>query len=314
MNKIVKISLLLGATLISTFAFGAVNFPKLELPDSVSKQNITIWSDGRALDGDIYRPKQLSAEQIVPAIVTSHGWGGTKETAARYAAKFADAGYIVVTFTHSSWGESDGNRYKTISNSTESIHTVRHVIDPIDWIQNVRSAVDYLEGEPNVDTNRIGAWGTSFGGGIVVANASQDERIKSIVTQVAAFPSADEKTQAHARQRAIDIARGKIAPIPEKIDVFPGLDGSPNLARFLQYKPLDAVNKIQVPILLIVAENENYFRNEDNSGKAYEALTSNGLTKVEYRTIDNIDHYGIYFDGYKPSSKMALDWFDNNLK
>ena len=49
---------------------------------------------------------------------------------------------------------------------------IRELVDPFAWVANVRSALDYIEGEPNVDPARIGLWATSFGGGVAVYQAA----------------------------------------------------------------------------------------------------------------------------------------------
>ncbi|BFM18151.1 alpha/beta hydrolase [Maricurvus nonylphenolicus] len=307
---------------LPVLSLAAVTFPEVVLPDSVERSAIKIWSDGRALDADIYRPKQLDVADKAPAIVTSHGWGGSKETAARYAAKFSEQGFIVVTFTHSTWGESQGNLILEVSplqldaegNAEAKVHVVRNLVDPIDWVQNVRAAVDYLEGEPNVDSQRIGVWGTSFGGGVVLTAAANDDRISAMVTQVGAFPVASGPTLAHAKQRAIDIARGKLPPIPENLDGFPGLDGYPNLARFVQYNPIKAVSDIHIPTMIITAENEQFFKNEEHSDDVYAKLKGRADLPTHYKLIKGIDHYGIYFDGYQEGSDLALKWFNEHLK
>ncbi|MAZ88513.1 MAG: hypothetical protein CL693_12800 [Cellvibrionaceae bacterium] len=307
---------------VPVLGYAEVKYPEAVIPESVVRTNVTIWSDGRALDADLYRPVDLAVEAKVPAIVTSHGWGGNKKTASRYAVKFAEQGFIVITFTHSTWGDSGGNLFlsgdslklDTSDKAEVNVHEVRNLVDPIDWIQNVRSAVDYLEGEANVDADRIGVWGTSFGGGVVLTAASTDERVIAMVSQVGAFPVASGPTKVHAKQRAVDIARGALPPVPEDLDAFPGLDGTPNLARFLQYDPVKAVENIRIPTLIISAENEQFFKNEDHSNKVYKLLKQQGVESIRYQMIKGIDHYGIYFDGYNEGSNLALEWFSKYLK
>ena len=39
-------------------------YPPLEMPDSVEREKVTIWSNGVALDGDIFRmPQQQGSAQ-----------------------------------------------------------------------------------------------------------------------------------------------------------------------------------------------------------------------------------------------------------
>ena len=313
MIRVTLLAYAAATLLISNIAFAESKYPEPVLGPNVERHSITIFSDGRALEGEIFRPKNLEQDKLVPTIVTSHCWGGDKSTAARYAAKFANAGFIALTFTHSSWGNSDGYLYVDRSKDDQPIAVATEIVDPIDWVQNVRSAVDYLEGEPNVDAKRIGAWGTSFGGGVMVANAIRDDRIAALVTQVAAFPSLEGPERIHAKNRAVAIARGDISPVPQELDKFPGLAGAPNLARFLQYQPMTDIEELTIPTLFIAAANEQLFKNEDHSEKAHAVLKAKGTLKTEYHVLPDIDHYGIYFGGYTTGSELALDWFLSTL-
>jgi len=297
-------------------------YPQLVMPNTVERAAVKIWSNGVALDADIYRPKDLRGDQRAPAVVLSHGWGGSKSTGERYAAKFAAAGMVSLCFTYSGWCASGNNvllagERPELDEKNEGfakVRFIRDVVDPVEWLQNYRSAVDYIEGEPNVDPDRIGAWGTSFGGGIATHHAANDDRIKVLAIQVASLASVLKGPLAlHARQRAIDIARGMIAPVPQGIDAYPGLAGTPHLARFLQYNAIDEVSKLKVPTLMMDAGNEELFDITENSGKACDMLKSQATVPVRYKVIDGIDHYGIYFDGFEESSEAALEWFSRYL-
>ena len=78
------------------------------LPDGVSERRVEIWSEGTRMVGDLYEPTELEAGARIPAIVMSHGWGGTKEHLRRYAPRFAELGILVLAFDYRGWGESDG--------------------------------------------------------------------------------------------------------------------------------------------------------------------------------------------------------------
>lgn len=54
----------------------ALKYPQLVMPPTVERTGVTIWSNGVALDGDLYRPRMLNASQRAAAVVLSHGWGG----------------------------------------------------------------------------------------------------------------------------------------------------------------------------------------------------------------------------------------------
>jgi dienelactone hydrolase len=301
----------------------ALKYPQLVMPPTVERTSVTIWSNGVALDGDLYRPRALHASERAAAVVLSHGWGGDKSTGERYAAKFAAAGMVSLCFSHSGWGAS-GSRALLVgeqppldegNEAVAKVRFIRELVDPVEWRQNFRAAIDYIEGEPGVDPNRIGAWGTSYGGGIAMHTAANDDRIKALAVQVAFLSGVKGALAAHCRQRAIDMARGKIAPVPQGIDtdVFPRLAGTPHLARFLQHNTLDEVGRLRVPTLMLDAGNEDLFDIKDHSGKAYGILKAQASVPVRYKVIDGIDHYGIYFNGFNEGSEAALEWFAMHL-
>ena len=294
-------------------------YPQLVMPPTVERRSVTIWSNGVALDGDLYLPKHLDAGRRAAAVVLSHGWGGDKTTGERYAAKFAAAGIVSLCFSHGGWASS-GSRVLLVGGRPElddkneavaKVRFIRELVDPVEWRQNFRAAIDYIEGEPCVDPSRIGAWGTSYGGGIAMHTAANDDRIKALAVQVAFLSGVKGPLLAHCKQRAIDIARGKIPAVPQGIDtdIYPRLAGTPHLARFLQHDTIAEVGKLSIPTLMLDAGNEDLFDIKNHSGKAHEMLKAQASAPVRYKVIDGIDHYGIYFGGFEESSEAAVDWF-----
>ena len=299
-------------------------YAPLVMPDNVERETVKIWSLGVALDADIYRPKNIGVDDKLPAVVTTHGLGGDKHTAERYAAKFASEGIIAITFTINTWKGSKGMilPVENISGldenhqATVKVKMIRELVDPIDWIQNYRSAIDYLEGEPHVDPNRLGAWGTSYGGGIALGAVSVDDRIKALSIQVPMASDPPEQFLPIMKKRAIQIARGEIAPIPQGTDAFPFQNtpnyGTPHFARMLQHKPKSYLENINVPTLIIDAANEEMMDIRENGGAAHELLKSREV-ETYYEVIPDINHYGIYFGGFERGSQLALDWFQKYL-
>ena len=49
------------------------------LPENVERRNVTIWSDGTRMAGDLYLPKQIKPEDKLPTIVFIHGDWRNKE-------------------------------------------------------------------------------------------------------------------------------------------------------------------------------------------------------------------------------------------
>jgi len=163
----------------------------------IESRPVSIWSDGARLSGDLFYPKDLKSEDNLPAIILCHGWGGVRSHPNQfYVSEFAGAGYVVLTFDYRGWADSDsrlvieGKRPKPDEKRRVTVRAqaIREVVDPFDQTEDIIHCIDLISGEPSVDPDRIGLWGTSFGGGHVVYVAALDKRVKCIVSQV---PSMD---------------------------------------------------------------------------------------------------------------------------
>jgi len=295
-------------------------YPELEMPKNVRRQKITIWSRGVALDGDIYGPDDLADDEKVPAVVLSHGIGGDKNTTGRYAAKFAEARMMALTFTHASWGDSRGQllaseRQANVESGQvfeARVTEVRDLLDPLDWVDSFRACIDYIVGEPQVDVDRIGAWGTSYGGGTALYATAIDNRVKALSIQVPAVFNLPASLSELACQRATQIARGEFDAVRQSEDRLPRLVGTPHLARMAQYHVGDKVRDVTVPTLILDAANEEMFNIAESGGRAHKILTDRGVDTY-YEVLPDIDHYGIYFGGFNRGNALALEWFQKHL-
>lgn len=87
-----------------------------------------------------------------------------------YAARFAEAGYAVLVFDYRSWGDSSGEP--------------RRVLDIGAQQQDWRAGVAYARSVEGVDTTRVVAWGSSFGGGHALHLAAVDHDLAAVIAQV----------------------------------------------------------------------------------------------------------------------------------
>jgi len=164
------------------------------LPDNVERKQITVWSDGTRMAGDVYRPKSLNPDEKLPAIVFIHGTGGVKKMAwsIKLATALAQNGYIFLNFDYRGWGESDSKLLmlkempEPDANGmvTVQARAVRWQMDFADQTTDIRNAIAFVAGEPNVDHERIGLLGTSYGGGLTTWMAAYDPRVKCAAVQV----------------------------------------------------------------------------------------------------------------------------------
>lgn len=283
------------------------------------RKAVTIWSEGTKLAGDLFIPDDIVPGEKRPAILLCHGWGGLKEhLSSTYAPWWTKSGFIVLTFDYRGWGQSDAKlvpvgdvpRPNGDAEVTIRARAVREIVDPFDQIRDISACLDFLEGEPQVDTDRIGLWGSSYGGGHVTYMAAHDSRVKAVVAQVGAQQPANTTIVA-GRARAIARARGEIGAIPPSEDAVPGLGGIPDLAKMVRYRPIDTADKIRVPTLIIDAAEEELFDRIQNGYLLFQIVSKNAPAK--YQTFPG-KHYEIYDKYYQPASNLARDWFITHLK
>jgi len=98
-------------------------------------------------------------------IISSHGLGANG-TGMWDAVQFLhDAGFNLFLFDHRGHGQS-GGRFTTLG--------------PLE-VRDFLGAVDYVRSRPEVDSERIGAYGCSMGAGVVIGAAAQSPHIQAVV-------------------------------------------------------------------------------------------------------------------------------------
>lgn len=133
------------------------------------RHDVTFTSNGNQLLGHLYVPDESAEGKRLPAVVVVGPASSTKgQVPAVYATRLAERGYAALAFDHTSYGESAG--------------FPRTDEDPFTKIEDVKSAVTFLAGRPEVDVERIAAVGVCAGGGYAPAAAVADRRIKAVAT------------------------------------------------------------------------------------------------------------------------------------
>ena len=134
------------------------------------KRAVEFYSEGFKLVGDVYVPDGLPSGEQRAAVLLCHGYTGVKDLYLPDNAKtLNDAGYVVMTFDYKGWGESEGTRSR---------------LAPYSRVADVQAAMTYLSIQPEADADRIGLYGTSYGGATVSWTAAIDQRAKCIVSVV----------------------------------------------------------------------------------------------------------------------------------
>lgn len=296
-----------------------------QLPEGVVQRGVDVWSDGTRLSGDLFLPPGFSEEDARGAVVLAHGWGGTRDHLNQaYAPFIAAAGFVALTIDYRGWGDSDSrlvvrqkpeSSVESTGEVTVKAVAVREEVDPLDQTEDIRNAISWIQGQPGVDAERIGLWGSSYSGGHVVWVAAHDPRVKVTVSQVGSMDSKgiietlDGGWPAlHTMERAR--ARGDAAPYAE-IPAREGLRGTPDYVSMAQYSPRDVAHRSNAAALIIDAEKEELFDIREH-GQAVHAILKNRVPTA-YHLIPGISHYGIYREAREQALQLAIDWYEEHL-
>jgi len=291
-------------------------------PDDVEFRAAAIVSEGTRMAAELFSLKEKK-DQKLPTILMAHGWGGTALALRPDAIKFAQAGFLVVTFDYRGWGNSDGRLVlpgpippdRKDGKFTAEVKELREIVDPLDQTTDWLNALHWLQGEKACDAKRIGLWGSSYSGGHVVYVAARDRRVKATFSQVGAFDSrfvvASDAERAKTYAEGTGRARGEL-PYPEpSVRAVGNLRGAPIRERLMHYAPIEEVAKLgSCATMFVVAENEELFDNRQHGIKAHELAP--GPKKLV--TIPGIKHYGIYQEARERAQALAIEWFTEHLK
>ncbi|MEA2272269.1 MAG: hypothetical protein QOI98_977 [Solirubrobacteraceae bacterium] len=138
--------------------------------------------------GDLYRPQSATAANPAPAILTTNGFGGSKDDQADFAKSFASRGYVVLSYSGLGFGGSgckitlDDRDYdgKAGSQLVTFLGGGKAAADgtKVDYVKLDQVAHD---GRHHANDPRIGMVGGSYGGQIQFAIAGVDPRMDTII-------------------------------------------------------------------------------------------------------------------------------------
>lgn len=136
-----------------------------------STRDVTIESfDGTAISATVYEP---DADGPHPAMLVTHGWGASKASSRCYASMYAERDYVVLAYDSRGFGDSGG---QVTVNGPNEVRDARRLLD---WL------ADHEDVLADGDDPRVGMDGGSYGGGIQLLTAAEDDRIDAIVPRIA---------------------------------------------------------------------------------------------------------------------------------
>ena len=306
----------------------------------MSREDVEFRAQGATLRGWFYPATGASGGDSggpKPCVVLQHGFAAVKEMwLDRYAEVFAAAGLNAFVYDHPGFGASD-----------PVPGTPRQEIDPWQQVRFIQHAITYASARSDVDADRIGLWGSSYGAANAYVTAAIDRRVRAIVGQVPLVTGSLSFTQLvridnwaateemFAADRLARLAGEPPAMVPVVDDnpmtpsALPTSDSfeffsttaekrAPSwhnevtlrsLEYFRGYEPVDYVPKISpTPLLMVVAPGDRLV-DGGLSLRAYEAA----VHPKKLVTVEG-GHFDAYTGtGFEVSSGAARDWFVEHL-
>lgn len=132
-----------------------------------SRLDVSFSSGGLQCHAWLYVPE---GKRPAPVIVMGHGLGAVRAMRlADYAERFRAAGYACLVFDYRHFGDSEGQP--------------RQLLDVKKQLQDWQSAIDFIQKRPEVDGTKVVIWGTSFGGGHVIATGANNPQLAAVIAQ-----------------------------------------------------------------------------------------------------------------------------------
>lgn len=121
------------------------------------------------LSGILHVPEDIKPGEKRPAMMVLHGFGNNKDSAnsVNPSELFARWGYVTFRFDFRGCGESDGERGRVIC---------------LEQVEDIQAAVSYLATRAEIDPQRIGVVGSSFGGAVAIYAGGVDPRIACVIS------------------------------------------------------------------------------------------------------------------------------------
>ena len=287
---------------------------------------LPFFSDGHRLDADLHLPEDGGTGAPYPVIVAASGFQGLKVIhPERFARAFTPRGYAVLAFDYRGFGESEGERGRLV---------------PQDWVRDIRAAVTRVSFHDQLDPERVALVGWGLGGGVVVTEAADDVRVKTVACcngiangyrstkkmhDAKSWNSLVERVEADRELRTTmgrseitspwDIVRLDLDDrtdgyVGEELYKAPGFGAGVNLESadyLLRFSPEEHAPKLQQPLLVVHGE-ENELHKVEEAHALYEA--AGGPKQIEI--LLGKGHTEWMFDD-NPTFKQMIDVIDGFL-
>jgi len=265
-----------------------------------------------------------------PIVIMAHGFAAERTfRLPAFAERFTERGIAVFLFDYRNFGSSDGEP--------------RNLVNPWRHLQDWEAAIAHVRALPQVSSDKIALWGSSFSGGHVIMAAARDPQITAIIAQVPfvdGISTAFKTGLRHAVQGSIASLRDVIRIITFRAPYYIPVVGAPDtfavmntpesmpgylalvpensswknecparaLLTLLFYRPIALAKRVKCPALLVMAEKDSL-----TSPKAVERTASKMSKATLFRLP--VGHFDVYVgETFERVVKMEADFLEKYLK
>jgi predicted acyl esterase len=305
----VFISLLCFFFLSTVFANVCIQVDLKETDEYKFKNKIQITSlDGMKISANLITPKRNTPREGWPTIIFANSWLLDEHEYLVQASKLAKEGFQILSYSMRGWGCSEGEL---------------DILGPKD-ISDIKSIVNWVRDNTEVDMNNIGMSGISYGGGMSLMALAHDDRIKTAVA-MSAWGSLTEALYKDETPRKfwtdflVYTALFFASPSEEMGEMVSNLFNHRNIEETLKWthvrNPINYIsniNKRNAPVYIANNFGDNLFT-PNNVWKFYDQLSGPKRLDLNQGAHATGEVFGLVgVDSY--TWNKALDWFNYYLK
>ena len=258
-----------------------------------------------------------------PILLVCHGAGEFKEHYFEMCQRLAERGIASLAIDLHGHGQSGGARF---------------YVDIAQWVADIRAAVDFITTRPELDSNRIGAFGLSSGGTAILEAGLVEPRLKALIgldatvhNSLPFFVSAFLKTLVLFGKLKRALSGSEFRVPLAKFSVGPKMASDPEIHQRLMSDPqsleafmalplpgaeqaffvdtLTRVNRLTAPTLVVWGADDE-LDSPETARKLYAALTC----KKRLEIVPGNGHVGHLDRNREKVFALTGDWLMENLR
>jgi uncharacterized protein len=284
----------------------------------MAESKVAFASDGLSLAGVLRVPNGVGPSDRRPAFIVMHGFGSNMNSnnVLEPCAMFEKLGYVTLRFDMRGCGASEGERGRILC---------------LDQVSDARHALSFLAQQKQVESDRIGLIGSSFGAAVAVYAGGVDRRVAAVISSGgwgdgirkfrgqhstpeawAKFTTMLEEGKRHREKtgKSLMVPRYDIVPIPPhlrghlaagSIEMFP----AETAQSMYDFRADDVVGKIAPrPLLLLHSSIDSVTPTE----QSIEMFKRAG-TPTDLHLFADTDHF-MFAESNTRVRSVIYDWLD----